>query len=195
MPHRAGMRSALLIRHCEAAWSEDNASRPLSELGVAQAQRLGEWLQQRWSPDAIVSSPYRRAVDTIAPFAAVAGLNIGLDERLRERKGPFLPEAADHIAAAEACFADHELRLQAAETGREAQKRGWQAIEAALASHELPVLVTHGQLLSFTLARIDGTTGVERWRTMTTPDVFLLESDAVQYRLEKIWEPEAHAHR
>lgn len=112
-----------------------------------------------------------------------------LDERLREREAPFLSAAADHIAAAEACFADHELRFQGAETGREAQERGWQAIEAALASHELPVLVTHGQLLSFTLARMDGTTGSERWRTMTTPDVFLLESsDAGVFRVERIFE-------
>jgi 2,3-bisphosphoglycerate-dependent phosphoglycerate mutase len=181
----------LLIRHCQAAWSEDNVWRPLSEVGVEQAERLRDWLLKSWAVDAIISSPYRRTLDTIAPFAAASGLVVTLDERLREREAPFLSAAADHIAAAEACFADHLLRFEGSETGREAQERGWQAIDAALNSHEQPVLVTHGQLLSFTLARIDGTTGAERWRTMTTPDVFFLESSAPGvFRVEQIWQTE-----
>ncbi len=183
------MARLLLVRHCQAAWLEDNKSRPLSELGLEQAVRLGTWLREHWPADAIVSSPYRRAVDTIAPFAAGSALEIALDDRLREREGPFRAAAAEHIAAAEACFADHSLRLEDGETGFETQERGWQAIEAVLqSSHALPVLVTHGQLLSFTLARIDGTTGVERWRSMTTPDVFLLESIGPRgYRVERVW--------
>ena len=184
------MGRLLLVRHCQAARSEDNESRPLSELGLEQSEALGAWLQESWPIDGIVSSPYRRAIDTIAPFAAASGLEIALDERLREREAPFLAAAEDHIAAARACFADHSLRLEGAETGFEAQKRGWEAIETVLQSaHALAVLVTHGQLLSFTLARIEGTTGLDRWQTMTTPDVFLLESDGPDaYRVERIWQ-------
>jgi 2,3-bisphosphoglycerate-dependent phosphoglycerate mutase len=184
------MARLLLVRHCQAAWSEDNRSRPLSEPGLEQAEALGAWLRGRWPIDGIVSSPYRRAIDTIAPFAAASALEIALDERLRERGGLFLAAATDHIAAAEACFADHSLRLDGAETGFETQERGWEAIEAVLqSSHALAVIVTHGQLLSFTLARIDGTTGLERWRTMTTPDVFLLESAGPSaYRVKRVWQ-------
>ena len=160
------MGRLLLVRHCQAAWLEDNKSRPLSDLGQRQAEELGAWLRDRWSIDAIVSSPYRRAIDTIAPFAAASGLDIELNDRLHEREAPFPAAAVDHIAAAEACFEDHSLRIEGAETGFETQERGWQAIEAAMdPSLNLPLLVTHGQLLSFTLARVDGTTGVERWRT------------------------------
>ena len=184
------MGRLLLVRHCQAAWLEDNKSRPLSELGLEQAQALGAWLRESWPIDGIVSSPYRRTIETIAPFAAASALEIALDERLREREAPFLAANADHIAAAEACFTDHALRLEGAETGFEAQERGWAAIEAMLqSSYALPVLVSHGQLLSFTLARIDGTTGVDRWRAMTTPDVFLLESVAPgTCRVERVWE-------
>jgi 2,3-bisphosphoglycerate-dependent phosphoglycerate mutase len=182
------MPRLLLIRHCQAAWSEDQVLRPLSELGVIQAKELSAWLQRRWPVDAIVSSPYHRAIQTIRPFATASGLGITLDERLRERDTPFLPAGVDHIAATEACFADHSLRLGSAETGLEAQARGWAVIESALQSgYELPALATHGQLLSFTLARIDGTSGVERWRAMTTPDVLLLESPSLgEYRVERV---------
>ena len=187
------MGRLLLVRHCQAAWLEDNKSRPLSELGQRQAVERGDWLRDRWPIDAIVSSPFRRAIDTIAPFAAASGFDIELDYRLHEREAPFLAATEDHIASAEACFADHSLRLDGAETGFETQERGWQAIDATLqTSHALPVLVTHGQLLSFTLARVDGTTGVERWRAMTTPDVFLLELSRARcaYRVERVWEAE-----
>jgi 2,3-bisphosphoglycerate-dependent phosphoglycerate mutase len=184
------MGRVLLVRHCQARWSEDNESRPLSELGLEQARALSDWLKRRWPVDAIVSSPYQRAIDTIEPFATMSALDIALDERLREREAPFLAATADHIAAAEACFADYSLRLERAETGFEAQERGWQAIEEMLESSvSLPVLVTHGQLLSFTLARVDGTNGADRWRAMTTPDVFLLESaESGGYRVERVWE-------
>ena len=182
------MGRLLLVRHCQAAWSEDNEARPLSELGQEQARVLATRLRE-WPVDCIISSPYRRAIDTITPFADASSLEIGLDDRLRERKGPFLPDARDHIATTEACFADHSLRLAGAETGFEAQERGWAVIEAALQSAQvLPVLVTHGQLLSFTLARVDGTTGLERWRRMTTPDVFLIESLEAGCRVERVWE-------
>ena len=110
------MGRLLLLRHCQAAWLEDNESRPLSELGLEQAEQLDASLR-RWPIDGIVSSPYRRAIDTISPLASALELEIELDERLREREAPFLAAAADHIAAAEACFADHLLRLEGAETG------------------------------------------------------------------------------
>ncbi len=71
--------------------------------------------------DGIVSSPYRRAIDTIAPFVAASAREIALDERLREREGTFLAAIADHIAAAEACFTDHSLCLEGSETGFETQ--------------------------------------------------------------------------
>ena len=183
------VNTLLLVRHCEAAWSADNPTRPLSERGHEQAQALGAWLRAHWAIDAIISSPYQRTIDTIAPFAAESGLHINFDPRLREREAPFLPAGADHIAAAETCFADHTLRVNGAETGLEAQGRGWQAIEAALQSaYALPLLVTHGQLLSFALARIDRTSGAERWRTMTTPDVFVLHADGDRFRIERVWE-------
>ena len=184
------MARVLLVRHCEAAWLEDNRARPLSERGLEQAQALGTWLRARWPIDAIISSPYRRTVETISPYAALAGHEVVLDERLREREAPFQPVGADHVAAAEACFSDHSLRLEGSESGFDAQTRGWEAIESALrSSRTLPVLVSHGQLLSFTLARIDGTSGSEIWRAMTTPDVFLLEEHrANTYSLRRVWE-------
>lgn len=62
----------------------------LSELGCRQAEAFGRWMGKRPEderPDAIVSSPYRRAVETAETMlgAAEMDLNVATDERLRER--------------------------------------------------------------------------------------------------------------
>jgi broad specificity phosphatase PhoE len=61
---------------------------PLSELGEAQAEHLGEWFRHASPPTVVLSSPYRRAVDTVAIALGTAGLStrVRLDERLRERE-------------------------------------------------------------------------------------------------------------
>jgi broad specificity phosphatase PhoE len=65
---------------------------PLSPVGVDQAAGFGRWLAAEPAssrPDVIITSPYRRAVETAETIAAAAGLDgitIRLDERLRERE-------------------------------------------------------------------------------------------------------------
>lgn len=62
----------------------------LSTAGQAQAEALGTWLRDlpgERRPDAVWSSPYRRALDTARTALRVAGGDIPLrvDERLRDR--------------------------------------------------------------------------------------------------------------
>lgn len=64
---------------------------PLSDLGVEQATSFGWWLREQdvgVLPDVVISSPYRRAVDTARTIVEAAGLNttVRTDERLRERE-------------------------------------------------------------------------------------------------------------
>ena len=70
-----------------------DADVPLSPLGRRQARAVGRWLAaavaagEQAAPDAVLSSPYRRARETAAGVLAGAGLDVPLqlDERLRER--------------------------------------------------------------------------------------------------------------
>ncbi len=55
----------------------------LSELGVWQAERLSEWLQHE-PVDHIISSPKRRARDTIQPLADRLGLDVVVDSSFSE---------------------------------------------------------------------------------------------------------------
>ena len=76
-----------LLRHAHAGdpmkWSGPDAIRPLSERGRLQAERLGMFLLQAgFQPDAIVSSPRVRALETARLVAAALGLPVRVDDAL-----------------------------------------------------------------------------------------------------------------
>jgi 2,3-bisphosphoglycerate-dependent phosphoglycerate mutase len=178
----------LLIRHCQT--TGQSLDSPLTERGREQAQSLTHTLQQRFAIDRIVSSPYLRARDTIAPFALQKGIELEIDERLRERRltDGYMEPADEWLAAVEASFADLKLRLPGGESGEEALARGWAALQDALASgFALPALVSHGQLISHLLTRIDPSFGFEDWQALATPDVYVIEqSPEGRLRFERV---------
>jgi len=70
----------LLVRHGQTAWNKDIRFRgttdlPLSEVGLAQAQRVAEWLRDE-PIQAIYSSPLTRAVQTAQPLAELLRLPV-----------------------------------------------------------------------------------------------------------------------
>jgi phosphohistidine phosphatase SixA len=82
--------TVLLLRHAWAGerdeWSGDDMLRPLDERGRLQALALRE-LSQR-PIGRIVSSPYRRCVETVEPLAGALGISVELDDRLAEGTPP-----------------------------------------------------------------------------------------------------------
>src|SRR4051794_13867204 len=79
----------LVIRHAEPirVTATESGGRPadpeLTTRGRAQATRLGDWLGAE-GVDHVVSSPLRRATETAAPLAATLGLDVTIDDQLRE---------------------------------------------------------------------------------------------------------------
>jgi len=76
-----------LVRHAKAgsrrAWSADDALRPLSKRGRTQARALAKRLAGE-DITRIVSSPYVRCIETVAPLGARAGLTIDTSDALAE---------------------------------------------------------------------------------------------------------------
>jgi probable phosphoglycerate mutase len=79
----------VVVRHGETAWNAERRVQgqldvPLNALGLEQAAAVGAALaRERF--DAIYSSDLARARQTAAPAAQALGLEVALDERLRER--------------------------------------------------------------------------------------------------------------
>ena len=80
------MTTVYFIRHAEADNTmRDGRNRPLTEKGMNDRRLVTEFLQDK-SIEAVLSSPFKRAVDTIAGFADGAGFEIEIIEDFRERK-------------------------------------------------------------------------------------------------------------
>ena len=85
----SGATRLVVWRHGNTDWNADGrvqgqTDTPLNDLGRQQAVDAAELLV-RLRPDAIVASDLRRAVDTAAALAALTGLSVRPDVRLRER--------------------------------------------------------------------------------------------------------------
>ncbi|MBC7808003.1 MAG: histidine phosphatase family protein [Akkermansiaceae bacterium] len=162
-------KTVYLIRHCETSGQAPDA--PLTPKGIEQAEALGEWLFEK-SIGRIVSSPYVRACQSVAPLADRLGLPLETDERLIERalSGTSLPDWKDRLAAS---FTDPDQCLPGGESSRAAMARGVAAIRDAL-SHPATttVIVTHGNLLALLLKHFDDAVGFAEWERLTNPDVY-----------------------
>jgi 2,3-bisphosphoglycerate-dependent phosphoglycerate mutase len=165
------LSTLILIRHCAALGQEPTAE--LSPSGVEAAADLAVTLA-RLSPDAVYSSPYRRAVATVAPYAARAGLPIILDARLKEC---VLAERdrddwLDHVRRS---FDDWNHAAPGGESLAVVRDRALSALsEIAAAGHRLPIVASHGNLISAVLRSCDAAFGFEQWRALTNPELFEL---------------------
>jgi phosphohistidine phosphatase len=88
-----------LLRHAHAGdpmkWSHDDADRPLSEKGRLQAERLGLFLAEAgFQPDAILSSPKLRALDTARLVATALELPVRVVDAL---EGPLDVDAVETL--------------------------------------------------------------------------------------------------
>ena len=178
-------RRLLLIRHCQA--SGQLPDDPLTETGLRQAEALAGFLSGR-RIDAAVSSAFKRAQQTIKPFAELAGLTIRVDPRLNERRlsdGP-LENWREVIRSS---FDDPDSRAPGGESGREVLQRAWACLNELLnGGHSLPAAVTHGNLISLVLNSLDPAFGYRGWESLSNPDVYLLQ-DSGDGRLtfERLW--------
>ena len=79
----------LLVRHAWAGdrttWEGDDRERPLDDRGRRDAGALVELLA-RFEIEAILTSPYRRCVETVAPLAAARNLEPDVRDELGEER-------------------------------------------------------------------------------------------------------------
>ena len=69
--------------HSDNRYAGGSSDIDLTPKGRDQAQALARWCVG-FAPDAVISSPVRRAVETAAPSAAAAGIPLEIVEGLRE---------------------------------------------------------------------------------------------------------------
>lgn len=99
-----------MVRHALAGrrstWKGDDLLRPLSTRGATQAQALVPILSG-YRPYRILTSPYRRCVQTVEPTAEALGLEVEPIELLAEGHGPEVIDLMPDLAGGTLVLCTH----------------------------------------------------------------------------------------
>jgi glucosyl-3-phosphoglycerate phosphatase len=158
----------LLWRHGETEWNashrfQGQVDALLNELGHSQAKAAAAVLA-RQRPDVIVSSDLRRAAETAGALAAITGLPVNTDARLRERyfgewQGKTRAEVAlAHPIAAARLQRGEPIDEFGIESTEDLAKRVAAGVQdaIALAGSGTVVLATHGAAARYVLGELLG---------------------------------------
>lgn len=163
-----------LVRHAHSEYTPDELGRPLSETGREYAQKAAALLLAEGA-DIVVSSPFKRAVETVEGATAGAGAAIILDEGFAERK---LAEGfvEDFQEAVRKVWSDESFAWPGGESNLEARHRGVQALKRII--ERFPgkriAIGTHGNLMALIISHYDARYGWDFWRGLKMPDIYCL---------------------
>ena len=143
------MTNIYFVRHAEPNYSNhDDPTRELSPKGLRDRELVTVFLRDK-HVDVVLSSPCKRAVDTVADFAYLHDLTIGTVDDFRERK---IDSAwiEDFNAFTRKQQVDFQYKLTDGESLAEVQRRNIAALNEAIRQHENRTIVigSHGTALS-----------------------------------------------
>ncbi len=171
-----------LVRHAQPDHDfKDDRNRPLTDEGISDALKIGE-LFNAIHIRAFYSSPYRRSLETVKGSAALKGLTVNTDERLRERQsGPH----GNNMEMFRKRWADMDYHEENSESLRMVQKRNIGAVNEILNKHkgEKVVIGTHGTALSTILNYYNPAFGCDEFLEIIDlmPYVIRLDFDGEYY--------------
>lgn len=137
------------VRHAEPNYeNHDDRTRELSPKGLEDRKLVTNFLSDK-KIDAVLSSPYRRAVDTVSEFAKSQDLTIQIVEDFRERRIDS-GWIADFLSFSRAQWADFDYKLSDGECLREVQERNIRALNRVLGEYQGKTVAvdSHGTALS-----------------------------------------------
>ncbi|MBM6617385.1 histidine phosphatase family protein [Bacillus suaedaesalsae] len=173
-----------VVRHCKASGQEREAS--LTEEGQQQANELSEFLSE-YPIKRIISSPYKRTVESILPYAEKVGIEIEKDERLGERLlSP--SNQSNWLELLEQSFQDLSFTLEGGESSQDAINRVKSLIEELVEVPEEHIaLISHGNLATLLLKIFDEVYGFDEWKAMSNPDVYMIQLKSDGREVRRIW--------
>lgn len=154
------MTTVYFVRHAEPNYANhDDKTRELTPKGLADRMLVTRFLSDK-GVDLVLSSPYKRAVDTVAEFADSYGLPIKTIDDFRERRVD-RGWIEDFNAFCKRQWADFDYKLSDGETLREVQTRNIAALNAALDENRGKTIAvgSHGTALSTIINYYDNSFG------------------------------------
>lgn len=129
------MTHIYFVRHAEPNYNNhDDITRELTEKGLRDRELVTAFLKDKCI-DAVLSSPYKRAVDTVKHFADTYGLPVKTVADFRERKVDSV-WIEDFDSFSRRQWADFSYKHYDGETLAEAQDRNIKALQSVLSEYE-----------------------------------------------------------
>lgn len=156
------MTTVYFVRHAEPNYNNhDDELRELTEKGLEDRKLVTEYLSDK-SIDVVLSSPYKRSVDTVMDFVNRYNKEIERIDDFRERKVDS-ERIKDFTEFCKRQWADFNYKYTDGETLAEVQKRNISALKKALEQYENKNIVigSHGTALSTIINYYDSTYGYE----------------------------------
>lgn len=177
------------VRHAHSIYTPDELNRPLSEKGYVTSNRVTDLLSQE-NIDCIISSPFKRAIETVEGIAHFYNKDIIIDERFRER---VLSKGAieDFDKAIYKVWADFNFFFDGGESSYKAQMRGVYGIKEVLSKYpgKNIVIGMHGNIMALIMNYYNKKYDYFFWRNLNMPDIYKLtfkNEDLLD--VKQIWE-------
>jgi 2,3-bisphosphoglycerate-dependent phosphoglycerate mutase len=179
------------VRHSHSIYTPDELKRPLSEKGKTDAEKITRILKKE-NIDYFISSPYKRAVQTVESAAHFWGKEVIIENGFKERNLSEAPVENFDIAITKV-WAEPTFSWEGGESNIVAQKRGVDAILKVLEMYEGNNIVigTHGNLMVLIMNYFDKKYGYNFWRQLDMPDIYKLAFDEKTLKeVNRIWKRE-----
>ncbi|HHT7139875.1 histidine phosphatase family protein [Bacillus cereus] len=165
------------VRHAHSTYTKEEQERPLSEKGHLDAENVTHLLKDKHI-DVVISSPYKRAIQTVQGIANTYHVSIEIEEDLRERLLSSEP-VADFNDAIENVWEDWSFAYEGGESNDVAQRRAVICMQNILKKYEDKNIVigTHGNIMVLLMNYFDSKYDFQFWKTLHMPDVYKLTFD------------------
>jgi 2,3-bisphosphoglycerate-dependent phosphoglycerate mutase len=168
------MPTIYLVRHAHSTYTKEERQRPLSEKGHRDAENVTHLLKDK-NIDVVISSPYKRAIQTVQGIANTYNLSIQLEESLRERLLSKEP-VQDFNDAIQKVWEDWTFAYEGGEPNDVAQRRAVICMQNILKKYKGKNIVigTHGNIMVLLMNYFDSKYDFQFWKTLHMPDVYKL---------------------
>lgn len=182
------MTNIYFVRHAHSTYSPDEMERPLSEKGYLDALRVTELLKEE-NIDVVVSSPYKRAFQTVQGTADFFHKKIEIVEECKERLLTTSP-AENFTNAITKVWEDYNFSWEGGESNFFAQKRGIKGIHQILDKYKNKNIVIgiHGNIMVLIMNYFNHQYDFTFWKELDMPDIYKLTFEGRELKeVKRIW--------
>jgi len=174
------MTTVYFIRHAHSPYIPGmERTKGLSDRGRQDAAEVARLLKDE-GIDVLVSSTYDRAILTIKDLAEELGLDIRLEEDLRERRladEGYVISDEQFFECKRKLYEDWDYAFPGGESGKQAQSRAVSVLQGILEQYRGKKIGigTHGDIMTLMMNYFDSRYNYTFWQSLSMPDIYQLE--------------------